>query len=597
MSIFQDLLKMGRDGVPIDRVKVTSRVNLERVGDRWILVEEEADSVVSAMGISRSVDIEPRPFIDNVEYTFGVSVSEVKDKSRPKGSPKVYTVCAGNDKVAKRHEAYIKSIADKNLADPDVKALLDFLSDDPYGKLTEGLSEPAVAEINRVLFSGQGAIRVVAGGNALSEKYASQFSVYKEETIRCSLTGEIATKTDMKPEKLSGIYGGTTAGVVTISCNTREFPVVANYNFEKNDGTPISTAAYVTITRNMQKLLSNRKTYRAIPNSNVSYILRYDNVEESLQGIAGALINTPQSKADLVAFGYDPEDPSDDTDTSVVYKRKKDTPDSIVYKKYMSVRRGTVVNAKLSGSVTIYRINCVQGRWSCTDTYTVDLARMFDNIDTWYKDTLTAGVPHSVYWLLRSSLPEYGKIDPREYENLVQAIIRGTEIKGIILKRVLHRISVAHKGVSMCQYALIRACYNSMARHHNLKELSDMLDNENKSYSYNLGRLLAIGDYIQSKANPNIGTPLSANQDRLALQRPTECKAFILRRIEIYKRQLSARGEKGIAIFITRRMEDVVTNLNVVHDQPLTINEQAEMRTAFVQQTNDFYKKTTTTEE
>lgn len=600
MSIFTDMYKPIENSLPIDRTSVHTEFNLEKIGNKWMLVEEDADTVVSLAGQSRSgtpTTQTVRPFIDNTEYTFGISVTEVKDKTKPKDTPKELVVTK-TDKTKTAHDAYIKCLADSHLAetDPSVKDLIEFLSNDPYEQLIAGQSEAAVEAINQRLLkcSGSAAIRVCVGADVLAEKYASNFSEVERKPVRCSITGQMSEKLDIKPETLKGVFGST-MGLVTISCNTNAFPVVNNYNFDNYDGSPVSTEAYVTITRNLQKLFSDEKCCRKIPNSNgVSYLLCYDNVDESIQGTVGAIINTPYKPDELISLGFDVEDLMDDTDESVKTEAKKVFTDEIVHKKYMSLRNGTVYKKSASGTATVYRIHRVNGRWSCTDTFKLDLSHLFANIDQWYNDIEPAGRTYSIMNLLRSSIAESAKVDHREYENLVQTILVGGEINRNILKRILQRIRTAHNGISRCQYALIRACYNSKARHNHTKELPKMLDKTNTSYAYNMGRLIAVGDYMQYKANENIETPLSGRMDKRAIVRPNEAKAEILRRIEIYKRQLLPKKDKrGVIPFINTVLDEIVTQMNCSHDGVLSVDEQAEMRTAFIQQTNEFYKKNT----
>ena len=147
MSFYRDMLNLGANEVPVDKTKVESKVSLDLVGKKWELNEAPAESIVSTVGITRSSQAAPRPFIDNIEYTFGITIAKDKEGN---------LVASTNDKVDANHRAYVKMIADSGLAETDkgVKSFLEFISGDPYKKLTEGKTESGVAAINTILFNG-----------------------------------------------------------------------------------------------------------------------------------------------------------------------------------------------------------------------------------------------------------------------------------------------------------------------------------------------------------------------------------------------------------------------------------------------------------
>lgn len=593
MSIFTDMVNMGSGDVPFDRTAVSSKASLHWTGKKWELIEESTDSVVSPVGITRSSDVVARPFIDDVSYTFGILVT--------KGSGDSVIVTKNDKKATVRHEAYIKAIVDSGLANTDkfIKKFVDFISNDPYGKLIEGKDQAGVDAVNKILLKAVGAIRVCENGDALAEIHADKFAVSTLGKVRCSVTGKLSPILDCKAETLRGVPGAVPS-LITLSCNTSEFPSVCNYGFDNMDGSPVSSVSQTLITRNLQKLFKDPKTRIKIPNSNgISYLFNYEKATDLQKGMVSAILNTPYKVENLEAFGIDDEE----TDVVADYatEEKKVSCEDIVHQKYVSLHKGTVFTAKQKGKITVYRIHAVQGRWSCTNTFQLDLGQLFANIDRWYADTVTdtamAGAAHSIDKLLRSSIADNGSYLSRDYENLMQSILLGKEISSEIYRRVLYRAAISQRSTKSklstkkCQYSLIRACYNSVARNHNRKELTDMLDTSNKSYAYNLGRLLAIGDYVQfsvHKAKAN--SPISGRMDKRATLRPTECIAELLNRIKVYQDQMSGRADKNWVVVKSEKLVgEVSANLNVPHPTSLSMDEQAEMRIAYYQQKNEFY--------
>ena len=603
MSFYRDMLNLGANDVPVDKTKVESKVSLDLVGKKWELNEAPAESIISTVGITRSSQASPRPFIDNIEYTFGITIA--KDKG---GNLVVST----NDKVDANHSAYVKMIADSGLAETDkgVKSFLEFISNDPYKKLTEGKTESGVAAINTILFNGLSAIRVCVGSTVLAEKYADRFKPTAFLDVRCSISGKMGTIVDpekepnFKTETLRRVPGAC-PNLITLSCNTQKYPVTNNYNFSDLEGSPVSDETYTIITRNIQKLVDDKRTCVRVPYSNgVSYLFNYDKATDDEPAVISAVLNTPVKEEGLRELGFNDEDPANEVNEDAASKIAVDRCNDIVYQKYLSLRtkrRDFQNRAKVKGKVTVYRFHAVKGRASCTDTFICDLGRLSDNIGHWYDDTLTSGRPHSIATLLRSTVTDKGSYNSRDYENIMQSILLGRPINRSVFKRVLFRAALTSRKADatlttkQCQIALIRACYNSIARYHNRKELTDMLDTSNKTYAYNLGRLLALGDYVQYKVHDKkVAAPVSGRLDKRAMTRPTECVAELLSRVKTYQDQMGNNPEKGWVVTMSEKLAAEITeNLAVSHPEPLTIDEQAQMRVAFYQQKNAFYTKNT----
>ena len=180
MPLFNNLLKMGAPKIRYDRVSWPSKVDLVVSPDGIWLERSQETSEVSLMGAARTAGYEPRPFIDDVEATFGVNVSEVKKEIVVTKTPK--------SKV--KHDSYVTFLSESGCAsDPAVKKLIEFLSDNPYDMLLKTMD---TVDLNKILCEGMGAIRIVStfeGYTVLAEKYADQFSGDETEDVVCSVTG------------------------------------------------------------------------------------------------------------------------------------------------------------------------------------------------------------------------------------------------------------------------------------------------------------------------------------------------------------------------------------------------------------------------
>ena len=588
MPLFNKLLNMGAPKIRYDRVSWPSKVDLV-VSPKGVWLDRNAvNSEVSLMGAARTAGYEPRPFIDDVEATFGVNVSEVKKA----------IVVTKTPKSEEKHTSYVKFLSECDCAsDPAVKKLVEFLSNNPYDALLKTMEK---ADLDKILYEGIGAVRIVStfgkGLDVLAEKYADKFVGDESEDVTCAVTGETGKKITLKYEKLSRIVGSSPTGMVMASANTTAIPSIRNYNFENLDGSPMSAQTYSTILRNLQSLINSKKNYIRIPNSpNDSYLIVYDNVAEELQAPVSGMLMDIFKPEDLVEIGVMDEDPADEVCDGGQVELPKVNPADIIYKKYQAVRKGKFYSASVKGTVTCYRIHCVKARWSCTGEFTINVGDMCKNIDTWYNDTITAGLPHSIMSMLRSALPKDGKVNARDYESVMHTILFGKDIKNGLLDRVINRISFSGKQMTYNQYALVKACYNNSARRNNKKEFYDMLDTARTDFAYNMGRLLAAGDYFQKKANPNISSPISGRLDTRACNRPMECKAELLGRIHKYCNQLlKNKNTRGAGIFGNQMVNEIVSNMETGHVGRMTTTEQAELRVGYFQQIADFYKSNKT---
>lgn len=587
MPLFNNLLNMGAPKIRYDRVSWPSKVDLVVSPDGIWLERSQETSEVSLMGAARTAGYEPRPFIDDVEATFGINVSEVKKEIVVTKTPK--------SKV--KHDSYVTFLSESDCAsDPAVKKLIEFLSDNPYDMLLKTMD---TVDLNKILYEGMGAIRIVStfeGYTVLAEKYADQFSGVETEDVVCSVTGEVGKAINLKYEKLSRIVGSSPTGMVMASANTSAIPSIRNYNFENLDGSPMSAQTYSTILRNLQSLINNKKNYIRIPNSpNDSYIIVYDNVSEELQSPVSGMLMDIYKPEDLVELGVMDEDPADECTEGGKVELPKVNPADIIYKKYQAVRKGKYYTASAKGTVTCYRIHCVKARWSCTGEFTINVADMCKNIDTWYNDTITAGLPHSIMSMLRSALPKDGKVNARDYESVMHTILFGKDIKNGLLDRVINRISFSGKQMTYNQYALVKACYNNSARRNNKKEFSDMLDKTRTDFAYNMGRLLALGDYLQRKCNSNISSPISGRLDARARNRPNDCRQELLGRLRMYCNQLIKNNNtRGTAIFGLQLMDEILSVMQPHNNERMSTDEQAELSVGCIQQNGDFYKSNKT---
>lgn len=602
MSFLKDLLSMDLGKTTrCDRVSVRSSIDLVVHNGKCHLEPIDAVTDVAGKGIARTSGYVPRPYIDDLEATLGISIVKVDGKLVNKPTAK----------TALKHSEYIKFLKQEGHPDKGIDKLVSFIEGDVYANLTSKMDEDEMQRFNEMLMKGRSAVRMVILNHGtqtiLAEKYADAYTEKCDAQAFCTLSGELGTQLPTRNkefETIKRVRGGAATGIVLISCNTAAYRSAVNYNFEMNDGTPLTKESYAKALRNFQYLVDSKKNYVVLPNSDfTSYIIKYDGVPEPIQGVITSTVANVSQKEDLFNLGYDDEDIVLDeikpkNDKKAAQPKYVPNIEKSIYDKFRAVKDGKYNSEKLTGTVTCYRIHCVQGRWSCNGEFSLDLESVCKNIETWYNDTMIAGRPQSPYGLLRSIIAPMDKVNWKDYDNLIHAILFGEPINRKILDKAVIRVRFSGKRATLKQLSIIKASYNNLARLNNQKELSNMLDKTNKSYAYNLGRLLAVGDYIQGKANATINTPVSGRLSNRACVTPVVCLKDLLARIQRYHEQCTKKVEtRGAAIYAHKIMCEVLDNLKDTSKGRLTAEEEAELRIGLAQQTNDFYtKKTTTTE-
>ena len=122
-----------------------------------------------------------------------------------------------------------------------------------------------------------------------------------------------------------------------------------------------------------------------------------------------------------------------------------------------------------------------------------------------------------------------------------------------------------------------------------------MLDKTRTDFAYNMGRLLALGDYLQRKCNSNISSPISGRLDARARNRPNDCRQELLGRLRMYCNQLIKNNNtRGTAIFGLQLMDEILSVMQPHNNERMSTDEQAELSVGCIQQNGDFYKSNKT---
>ena len=606
MPFLEDIYNLG-DNEVVGKSHVNSHIDLDIDADGNVDLtdtgKEGVNTLVAVKGLSRSgQQFTARPFIDNAEYTFGYTFAKNAD-----GSVSV----TRNDKSRMRYDAYIKCIEDSKLAETDavVAKYLELLKSGLYEKIVDGQSDATVDLINKLLLKYGKAIRVCHRGKALAELYADRFVTESDNLVYCSFTGGMGTPNVQNPPQLKHIHGGGPLNTNMFSSNTGKYDSLLNYGIENLDESPISAEAFARLHRNMQDILDNANGhfyYSKLPTflmnqTKSSYIILFSDDNVDAEKVISAMISSPMGDKALQMYGFNDEEddnsemeaPVDDT----VEQDPKIRTAELVYNAYKNLLNGRWSNIDSNATMTMYTIHCGQARWSVTDERTLKIKDLTSNIDRWFTDITVSKDHFSIWELVRGMCAPKEKGMPSMYEALLMTALFGSPLPGIFLRKVTTRIT-ANTGIAKrSQLGLMKLAYNQYARKHNLKEITSMLDRTNKTYPYNLGRLMALTEYAQKKTNPNVTATVSVSKSKIAVVRPASCEAMLQDGFDriylpsIKKSESSNDNAPRVSVWLSKIHDEINEGLVDPFTRRMTPEEQCLFHHGFRAQMNDFYVK------
>ena len=194
---------------------------------------------------------------------------------------------------------------------------------------------------------------------------------------------------------------------------------------------------------------------------------------------------------------------------------------------------------------------------------------------------------------LLAACAQQGKADnipPSLGGDIMRAILSGSPFPATWLNAAVLRCR-AEQNVTYLRAAAIKASLNRLQRfqpNQSLdKELSDMLDLENTSPAYRLGRLFAALEKIQEEASPGLNATIRERYYGAASSTPVVVFTTLLR---LKNHHLAKLTNRGRAINFERLLGEIMGGLN---DFPkhLSLPEQGRFALGYYHQRQDFFSK------
>ncbi len=487
---------------------------------------------------------------DTAEYALGVDT---------KGKP---------ERVAEQHAAFRQRVAELPEAarqDAGIQALESFYANFGHAALAADPAWSEIVEGNPVitfrLHNDSDLIcqrpAVVAGLSNLVEDGAKQ--------AFCLVTGQ-ATSIERLHTAIKGVWGAQTAGANIVSFNARAYESYGKTELQ-GENAPVGKFAAFAYTTALNHLLdrNSRQRIQVGDASTVFWAQKDDaEIEEGFAAIFGER-DDPDARAEQVRALLG------------------------------AVQSGQFDGGRGDKLFYVLGLAPNAARVSVRFWHAAPLHEIARRITQWFADlkvVRSAKDPEypSLFRLL-AACAQQGKADnipPNLGGDIMRAILSGTPFPATWLNAAVLRCR-AEQNVTYLRAAAIKASLNRLQRfqpNQSLdKELSDMLDLENTSPAYRLGRLFAALEKIQEEASPGLNATIRERYYGAASSTPVAVFTTLLR---LKNHHLAKLANRGRAINFERLLGEIMGGLN---DFPkhLSLPEQGRFALGYYHQRQDFF--------
>jgi CRISPR-associated protein Csd1 len=544
------ILEITTDGELVQLRDTRSQDGKKKVGRRYLVPQ----------GVKKTSGVTANLMWDAFEYVTGIDV---------RGDP---------ERVSKQHAAFrarINALPETAQADAGLKAVQAYLDKLDPERLAQ---EPAFAEAKEsnalMSFKLHGEPQLVCQRPVIaSAAMAAGDPADGVPTTRCLVTGQPA-ETERVHAAIKGVWGAQTSGANIVSFN---LDASESYGKRKRQGenAPVGKLAAFAYTTALNHLLGkgSRNRFQVGDASTVCWAEQ--------QGEAVSEYDT--LLADI--FGH-----HDDPDAGV----------KAVTTLFDSVQSGRFDGTEGTARYFVLGLAPNAARISVRFFHTMTLAELAPRILQHFQDLQLTHGPHdpdypSLFRLLTACAAQ-GKADnipPNLGGAIVDAILAHPDAPypSLWLNAAVNRCR-AEREVNYHRAAAIKACLNrSIRRHPQEKEFQPMLDLDNTSTAYRLGRLFAVLEKIQEEASPGLNATIRDRYYGAASSTPVAVFTTLLRLKNAHLKKLS----QGRSMWFEKLLGEV---LSAVTDFPahLTLTDQGRFALGYYHQRQAFFTKSDKTE-
>lgn len=506
--------------------------------------KKRAQSFLVPQGVKKTSGVSANLLWDSAEYALGI---DTKGKAK---------------RVVEQHAAFKARLEELPKSDKGIQAINNFLINVPFDKLE---TMPAWNEIKisnpLITFRLHGERELVCQSPSIIQSLQVESGDAEAPHSVCLLSGESAEIERLHPS-IKGVWGAQTSGANIVSFNQRSFE---SYGKEQKQGenAPVGKAAVFAYTTALNHLLGkdSKQRLQVGDASTVFWAEKPDKLENSFSDIFG-------------------EPPKDDPDRNT----------RAVESLYLSVKNGAF-NTDSDTRFFVLGLAPNAARISIRFWQVGTVAQMAGRIRQYFDDLNIVHAPHekpylSLFRLLvnTASLGKSENIPPNLAGDTMRSILSGLPYPATLLQAAIRRIH-AEQEVSYPRAALIKACIN---RNSGKEKLKVSLDESNANQAYRLGRLFAVLERAQERANPGINATIRDRYYSSASSTPSTAFPILMRLKNHHISKLENRGEAVNLEKLIGSIADGISSDGFPHH--LSLEDQGRFAIGYYHQRQDFFK-------
>ncbi len=538
-------------------------------------------------GVKKTSGIAANLLWDNAEYVLGVADTKKLADARGKGKANEYLQRLTEMQAA--FKARITGLPPAVLDDAGIRAVLAFLDRDPAEGAASQSAWPDIAASNPIVSFrlADSAGDLVCQSAAVMAAAAAYGDTDEGDTHEdgadapaaptsasvCLISGDLAPAERLHTA-IKGVWGAQTAGANIVSFNLDAFN-----SFGKSQGAnaPVSRAGAFAYTTSLNHLLGkgSRQRLQVGDASTVFWAQKPDDAD--MEGWF----------AEIFGGGDDPDAHSEQMRAL-----------------FESIHNGRFDGAPGQRKFYVLGLAPNAARLSVRFWHAAALADVAQRVQDWFKDLrIVRGPGDPEFPTLKRLLAavclatrerpggDIDRLPPAIGGDVMRAILTGGPFPALWFNAAIQRCR-AQQQVSHLRACVIKACLNRSIRRdaHQQpdKEFSEMLDLENPSAGYRLGRLFAVLERIQEEASPGLNATIRDRYYGAASSTPVAVFTTLLR---LKNHHLAKLVNRGRAVNFEKSIGNILDGLGDIPSQ-LPLQDQGRFALGYYHQRQALFNKT-----
>ena len=505
--------------------------------------------------VTRSSGVLPNFLWDNSSYILGMD-----DKGKPERSRKCFEACA--------------QLHHRLLDDVDTAVARDVLAVFDTWKPEEAQQHPALTDCWEELMRGANLVFRVDGrfaqeDPAIQAAWDAHYNRSEGVQMQCLVTGRLDVPEPVHPN-IKGVAGAQSSGASIVSFNA---PAFCSYGKEQSLNAPVGKYAAFAYTSALNSLLADRDNVQRIGDTTV--VCWAEGAEPAYRSCAlAALFGAPL-----------PEQITADDLRATVKRLANQEPCA-------------ELNLEPSRNFYILGLSPNAARLSVRFFYRSSFGDLMRNINAHHEQMKIVGSPFDyipLWAMLRETVNLKSKDkspSPILVGTTASAIFSGQRYPAALLEATMLRIR-AEREITPGRAAILKAYYLRNPNPQCPEEVLHVSLNENSTnIPYTLGRLFAVYEAVQEKANPGINATIKDKYFNSAASIPATIFPILDNLCQKHLRKL----QPGQRIFYDRQIAQLKNVLGETNPVRLSLPEQGSFNLGYYHQKQARYNKKEETE-